>query len=27
VGIIPGIALILLGCVLVVTRTRGVSND
>lgn len=27
IGIIPGIALILLGCVLVVTRTRGVSND
>ena len=27
VGIIPGIALILLGCVLVVTRTRGASND
>jgi len=27
VGVIPGIALILLGCVLVVTRTRGVSND
>ena len=26
-GIIPGIALILIGCVLVVTRTRGVSND
>jgi drug/metabolite transporter (DMT)-like permease len=27
VGILPGIALILFGCVLVVTRTRGVSND
>lgn len=27
IGIIPGIALILLGCILVVTRTRGVSND
>ena len=27
VGIIPGIALILIGCVLVVTRTRGVTND
>ena len=26
-GIIPGIALILLGCVLVVTRTRGTSHD
>ena len=26
-GIIPGIALILFGCVLVVTRTRGGSND
>jgi drug/metabolite transporter (DMT)-like permease len=26
-GIIPGIALILLGCVLVVTRTRGMRND
>ena len=26
-GIIPGIALILIGCVLVVTRTRGASND
>ncbi len=26
-GIIPGIALILIGCVLVVTRTRGMSND
>ena len=26
-GIIPGIALILFGCVLVVTRTRGVNND
>ena len=26
-GIIPGIALILIGCVLVVTRTRGVKND
>lgn len=27
VAIIPGIALILTGCVLVVTRTRGVKND
>ena len=27
VGIIPGITLILIGCVLVVTRTRGVKND
>jgi len=27
VGIIPGIVLILIGCILVVTRTRGVSND
>jgi drug/metabolite transporter (DMT)-like permease len=27
VGIIPGIALILMGCILVVTRTRGVKND
>jgi drug/metabolite transporter (DMT)-like permease len=27
VGIIPGIALILIGCVLVVTRTRSASND
>jgi len=27
VGIIPGIALILIGCVLVVNRTRGVKND
>ena len=27
IGIIPGIVLILVGCVLVVTRTRGVSND
>ena len=26
-GIIPGIALILIGCVLVVTRTRGVKSD
>ena len=26
-GIIPGIVLILTGCILVVTRTRGVSND
>jgi drug/metabolite transporter (DMT)-like permease len=26
-GIIPGIVLILMGCILVVTRTRGVSND
>ena len=27
IGIIPGIVLVLIGCVLVVTRTRGVSND
>jgi drug/metabolite transporter (DMT)-like permease len=27
VGIIPGIALILIGCILVVTRTRGSRND
>jgi len=27
VGIIPGIVLILIGCILVVTRTRGASND
>jgi drug/metabolite transporter (DMT)-like permease len=27
VGIIPGIALILMGCILVVTRTLGVKND
>lgn len=27
IGIIPGIALILIGCILVVTRTRGVKND
>ena len=27
VGIIPGIVLILIGCILVVTRTRGVSHD
>lgn len=27
IGIIPGIALILFGCVLVVTRTRGNQND
>ena len=27
VGIIPGIALILTGCILVVTRTRGLRND
>ena len=27
VGIIPGIALILTGCILVVTRTRGARND
>jgi drug/metabolite transporter (DMT)-like permease len=27
IGIIPGIVLILIGCVLVVTRTRGASND
>jgi drug/metabolite transporter (DMT)-like permease len=26
-GIIPGIILILAGCVLVVTRTRGASHD
>jgi len=26
-GIIPGIVLILMGCILVVTRTRGISND
>ena len=26
-GIIPGIVLILVGCILVVTRTRGSSND
>ena len=26
-GIIPGIALILIGCILVVTRTRGSKND
>jgi drug/metabolite transporter (DMT)-like permease len=26
-GIIPGIALILIGCILVVTRTRGAQND
>lgn len=26
-GIIPGIVLILIGCILVVTRTRRVSND
>jgi len=26
-GIIPGIVLILIGCILVVTRTRGISND
>ena len=26
-GIIPGIVLILIGCILVVTRTRGASND
>ena len=26
-GIIPGIVLILIGCILVVTRTRGSSND
>jgi drug/metabolite transporter (DMT)-like permease len=26
-GIIPGIALILFGCVLVVTRTRGAKSD
>ncbi len=27
VGIIPGIALILIGCILLVTRTRGARND
>ena len=27
IGIIPGIVLILIGCVLVVTRTRGANND
>ena len=27
IGIIPGIVLSLIGCVLVVTRTRGTSND
>jgi drug/metabolite transporter (DMT)-like permease len=27
IGIIPGIALILFGCILVVTRTREVGND
>jgi len=27
IGIIPGIVLILVGCVLVVTRTRGANND
>jgi drug/metabolite transporter (DMT)-like permease len=27
IGIIPGIVLILIGCILVVTRTRGNSND
>lgn len=27
IGVIPGIVLILIGCVLVVTRTRGVKND
>jgi len=27
IGIFPGIVLILIGCVLVVTRTRGASND
>jgi drug/metabolite transporter (DMT)-like permease len=26
-GVIPGIALILIGCVLVVTRTRSLKND
>ena len=26
-GIIPGIVLILAGCVLVVTRTRGTAGD
>jgi drug/metabolite transporter (DMT)-like permease len=27
IGIIPGIVLILIGCILVVTRTRGNTND
>jgi drug/metabolite transporter (DMT)-like permease len=27
IGVIPGIVLILIGCVLVVTRTRGAKND
>jgi drug/metabolite transporter (DMT)-like permease len=27
IGVIPGIVLILIGCVLVVTRTRGVKSD
>ena len=27
IGVIPGIVLILIGCVLVVTRTRGVQSD
>jgi len=27
IAIIPGIVLILGGCILVVTRTRGVQND
>jgi drug/metabolite transporter (DMT)-like permease len=27
IGVIPGIVLILVGCVLVVTRTRGVKSD
>ena len=27
IGVIPGIVLILIGCVLVVTRTRGVESD
>jgi len=27
IGIIPGIVLILIGCALVVTRTRGTNND
>ena len=27
VGVIPGIVLILIGCVLVVTRTRGIKSD
>jgi drug/metabolite transporter (DMT)-like permease len=27
IGVIPGIALILIGCILVVTRTRGAKSD